>query len=165
MGPNDTPVPFQANKVGQWTSTLVENVLKELAEKNSEAAKNGQQKFKYVGMQTPSDAARKQTLMMRAPGHWQSGSGLAAAAARNLAHSLLRWSLGRLATACATPTVVGTARARNGARKSERGSAHYPRLTRRTALCPLALSVLRSDCPHAAKGGRCCSDCVRDLRR
>ena len=45
MGPNDTPVPFQANKVGQWTSTLVENVLKELAEKNSEAAKNGQQKF------------------------------------------------------------------------------------------------------------------------
>jgi hypothetical protein len=77
MGPNDTPVPFQANKVGQWTSTLVENVLKELAEKNSEAAKNGQQKFKYVGMQTPPDAARKQTLMMRAPGHWQSGSGRA----------------------------------------------------------------------------------------
>ena len=77
MGPNDTPVPFQANKVGQWTSTLVENVLKELAEKNSEAAKNGQQKFKYVGMQTPPDAARKQTLIIRAPDHWRSGNGRA----------------------------------------------------------------------------------------
>lgn len=32
-----------------WTTTLVENVLKELAVANGEAVKNGQQKFKFVG--------------------------------------------------------------------------------------------------------------------
>ena len=51
------------------------------------------------------------------------------AAARNSAHSLLHWSLGRL-------TVVGTALARSGPRKSERESAHYPRLT--APLCALS---------------------------
>jgi len=45
---NGDPVPFQHGKVQQWTSTLVENILKEMAVANGEAAKNGHQKFKYV---------------------------------------------------------------------------------------------------------------------
>ena len=39
---------FVHGKVATWTSTIIENVLKELAVQNSEAAKNGTQKFKYV---------------------------------------------------------------------------------------------------------------------
>ena len=46
---NDVAVPFQHAKVGQWTTTIVENTLKELAIANGDAAKNGQQKYKYVG--------------------------------------------------------------------------------------------------------------------
>uniref|UniRef100_A0A7S2IXU3 Dynein light chain n=1 Tax=Haptolina brevifila TaxID=156173 RepID=A0A7S2IXU3_9EUKA len=45
---NDVAVPFQHAKVGQWTTTIVENTLKELAIANGDAAKNGQQKYKYV---------------------------------------------------------------------------------------------------------------------
>ena len=41
--------PFVHVKVSQWTSTIIENVLKELAVNNSEAAKKGLQKFKYIG--------------------------------------------------------------------------------------------------------------------
>ena len=48
IGPEDKHVAFQHAKVPQWTSTIVENVLKELAVDNSEAAKNGAQKFKFV---------------------------------------------------------------------------------------------------------------------
>ena len=51
IGPNQIPVPFQHAKVPQWTTTIVENVLKELAVTNSDAAKNQHQKFKYVGEQ------------------------------------------------------------------------------------------------------------------
>ena len=40
--------PFAHQKVGQWVSTIVENVLKELAVANDDAAKNGHAKFKYV---------------------------------------------------------------------------------------------------------------------
>ena len=40
---------FQHSKVQIWVSTIIENVLKELASENSEAAKKGVQKFKYVG--------------------------------------------------------------------------------------------------------------------
>ena len=43
------PVPFQHAKVQQWTTTIVENTLKELAIANGDAAKNAQQKYKYVG--------------------------------------------------------------------------------------------------------------------
>jgi hypothetical protein len=50
MGQNDVSVPFQAAKLPGWTSTICENVLKELAAFNSDAAKsqNGAQKYKYV---------------------------------------------------------------------------------------------------------------------
>ena len=41
--------PFVHQKVPVWTSTIIENVLKELAVNNSEAAKKGLQKFKYIG--------------------------------------------------------------------------------------------------------------------
>jgi len=41
-------VPFQHGKVPQWTTTIVENTLKELAITNGDAAKNGQQKYKFV---------------------------------------------------------------------------------------------------------------------
>ena len=41
--------PFVHAKVAQWTSTIIENVLKELAVNNGEAAKKGLQKFKYIG--------------------------------------------------------------------------------------------------------------------
>ena len=36
-------------KVPLWTTTIIENVLKELAVANGEAAKVGKQKFKYIG--------------------------------------------------------------------------------------------------------------------
>jgi len=50
---NDQPprgVAFQQIKVPQWTNTLVENILKELALKNEEATKPDQpgQAYKYV---------------------------------------------------------------------------------------------------------------------
>ena len=48
MSTNGGAVPFQHAKVPTWTNTIVENVLKELAVVNSEAAKNGQQKYKFV---------------------------------------------------------------------------------------------------------------------
>ena len=41
--------PFVHAKVSIWTATIIENVLKELAVNNGEAAKKGLQKFKYVG--------------------------------------------------------------------------------------------------------------------
>ena len=40
---------FVHGKVATWTSTIIENVLKELAVANTEAAKKEAQKFKYVG--------------------------------------------------------------------------------------------------------------------
>ena len=40
---------FVHGKVPLWTTTIIENVLKELAVANGEAAKNGKQKFKYIG--------------------------------------------------------------------------------------------------------------------
>jgi len=40
--------PFVHAKVPLWTTTIIENVLKELAVSNGEAAKKGLQKFKYV---------------------------------------------------------------------------------------------------------------------
>ena len=40
--------PFVHGKVPLWTTTIIENVLKELAVSNGEAAKKGLQKFKYV---------------------------------------------------------------------------------------------------------------------
>jgi len=40
--------PFVHGKVPAWTSTIIENVLKELAGDNGEAAKKGLTKFKYV---------------------------------------------------------------------------------------------------------------------
>lgn len=52
---NEVPVPFQHVKVPQWTTTIVENTLKELAIANGDAAKNGQQKYKYVGEQAGSE--------------------------------------------------------------------------------------------------------------
>jgi len=39
---------FVHGKVPLWTTTIIENVLKELAVANGEAAKNGKQKFKYI---------------------------------------------------------------------------------------------------------------------
>ena len=41
-------------KVAQWTSIIIENVLKELAVANGENAKKGLQKFKYVGALLPA---------------------------------------------------------------------------------------------------------------
>lgn len=40
--------PFVHGKVPLWTTTIIENVLKELAVTNGDAAKKGLQKFKYV---------------------------------------------------------------------------------------------------------------------
>lgn len=40
--------PFSHLKVPQWVSTIIENILKELAVQNVDAAKNGHPKFKYV---------------------------------------------------------------------------------------------------------------------
>ena len=39
---------FQHGKVPMWTTTILENTLKELAQVNGEAAKKGGQKYKYV---------------------------------------------------------------------------------------------------------------------
>tara|TARA_B100000405_G_scaffold277197_1_gene219398 strand:- start:326 stop:568 length:243 start_codon:yes stop_codon:yes gene_type:complete len=41
--------PFVHAKVPIWSSTIIENVLKELAVINDEAAKKNLQKFKYIG--------------------------------------------------------------------------------------------------------------------
>jgi len=50
IGANDTPVPFQHGKVQQWTSTLVENILKDLSIANSDQVKKEPkgQCFKFV---------------------------------------------------------------------------------------------------------------------
>lgn len=41
--------PFNHLKVEVWSSTIIENVLKELAQNNDEAGKKGEQRFKYIG--------------------------------------------------------------------------------------------------------------------
>ena len=41
--------PFVHQKVPGWTAIIIENVLKELAVINDEAAKKNLQKFKYIG--------------------------------------------------------------------------------------------------------------------
>ena len=46
--------PFVHAKVPVWASTIIENVLKELAVANGDAAKKGMQKFKYVGEALPA---------------------------------------------------------------------------------------------------------------
>ena len=50
MTNNGQSVAFQHAKVQSWTSTIVENILKELAVINQENAKNMQQKYKYIGV-------------------------------------------------------------------------------------------------------------------
>ena len=74
VGANGEPVPFQHGKVHQWTSTLVENILKELAVANDAAAKNGQQKYKYVGTHAaaaPVGHARVEPAAERQRGGWR----------------------------------------------------------------------------------------------
>ena len=44
---------FVHSKVQTWVSAIIENVLKELAVTNGEAAKRGGQKFKYAGKLLP----------------------------------------------------------------------------------------------------------------
>ena len=49
------PTPFLQAKMGMWTTTIIENVLKELKEINDESAKAGQQDeemgqlWKFIG--------------------------------------------------------------------------------------------------------------------
>ena len=49
------PTPFLQAKMGMWTTTIIENVLKELKEINDESAKAGQQEeemgqlWKFIG--------------------------------------------------------------------------------------------------------------------
>ena len=80
--------PFVHAKVSIWTSTIIENVLKELAVTNTEAAKKGTQKFKYVGARrSQSDAAAAQQpsrqaaqLPLQQQHAWQRAAAAAAAA-------------------------------------------------------------------------------------
>ena len=51
--------PFSHLKVPQWVSTIIENILKELAVQNVDAAKNGHPKFKYVGAPERAPVARQ----------------------------------------------------------------------------------------------------------
>ena len=43
------PTPFLQAKMGMWTTTIIENVLKELKEINDESAKAGQQDDEEMG--------------------------------------------------------------------------------------------------------------------
>ena len=58
------PTPFLQAKAGIWTTTIIENILKELKEINDESAKAGQhdeemgQLWKFVGEAAPHRSSR-----------------------------------------------------------------------------------------------------------
>jgi len=58
------PTPFLQAKAGIWTTTIIENILKELKEINDESAKAGQhdeemgQLWKFVGEAAPHCSSR-----------------------------------------------------------------------------------------------------------